>query len=82
MVKVGSKKRWDTRSLAIYGALLGSFLGFLEQFCHAFCPASWRHEPSGNLFVHVLLEVVFGAVTGAALFAAVAAIRNRLIRDR
>ncbi len=80
-----SKKRWDTASLALYGALLGMSLAMIEQFCHAFCPASWGHTPGllgDDLFVHVLIEVVIGAAAGAALFAVVSSIRNRLVRGK
>jgi hypothetical protein len=79
-----SRKRWDTASLALHGALLGMTLAMLEQFCHAFCPASGSHtpgSPAGDLLVHVLLEVVIAAAAGATLFAAISLIRNRLMRD-
>jgi hypothetical protein len=54
------------------------FMGMAEQFCHVLCPASWRHEPGGNLLSHVVLEVFIGAVAGAAVFATISAIRNWL----
>jgi hypothetical protein len=79
---LGSRKRWDTGRLALYGALLGMFLGMAEQFCHVLCPASWRHGPEGNVFARVLIEVVIGAVAGAALFAAISAIRNWLVQEK
>ncbi len=78
--RLRSKKRWETAHLAVYGALLGMLLGIFEQFCHAFCPASWQHSPGENLFAPVLIEAVIGAVAGATLFAAFSAIRNWLVR--
>ena len=79
------RKRWDTGHLALYGALLGMALAMLEQFCHAFCPSSWSHTPGpqgDDLLAHVLIEVVIGAAAGAALFAAISSIRNRLMRGK
>ena len=78
--KPGSRKTWDTGWLALSGALLGSLLGIFEQFCHAFCPASWQYDPGSHLFGHVLLEVGVSAVAGATLFAAISAIRNWLVQ--
>ncbi len=79
--RLRSGKRWETGRFALLGALLGMVLGIMEQFCNAFCPDPWRHIPEGNLFAHVLTEVVIGAAAGAALFVAIAAIRNWLLRD-
>jgi hypothetical protein len=56
-------------------------LAIMEQFCHAFCPASWYHVPEGDLLPHVLMEVFVFAVAGAALLAATAMIRNWLMRE-
>ncbi len=81
VVRLRSKKQWDTAHLAGYGALLGMLLGMLEQFCHAFCPATWQHIPGENLFTHVLIEVMIGALAGATLIAAASAIHNWLMRD-
>jgi hypothetical protein len=75
-----ARSRWDTLNLAFYGALLGMLGAMMEQFCHAFCPASWSYTPEGDLFAHVLIEVVAFAVAGAALLASIAAIRNWLKR--
>jgi multisubunit Na+/H+ antiporter MnhB subunit len=74
-----AKSRWDIGLLAVYGALLGLLLGMMEQFCHAFCPASWHYTVEGDLFTHVLVEFVAFAVAGATLLAATAAIRNWLV---
>ena len=76
-----ARSRWDTISFATYGGLLGMLLAMMEQFCHAFCPASWSYTPEGDLFEHVLIEVVTFAVAGAALLAGIATIRNWLIRE-
>jgi hypothetical protein len=75
-----TRSRWDAIGLATYGGLLGMLLAMMEQFCHAFCPASWHYVPEGDLFEHVLIEVVAFAVAGAALLAATAMIRNWLTR--
>jgi hypothetical protein len=75
-----ARSRWDTLSLAFYGALLGMLGGMMEQFCHAFCPASWHYTPEGDLLAHVVIEVVAFAGAGAALLAAIATIRNWFIR--
>ena len=56
-------------------------LAMMEQFCHAFCPASWHYVPEGDLFEHVLIEVVAFTVAGAALLAGIATIRNWLSRE-
>jgi hypothetical protein len=76
-----TRSRWDAIGLATYGGLLGMLLAMMEQFCHAFCPASWHYVPEGDLFEHVLIEVVAFAVTGAALLAGIATIRNWLSRE-
>jgi hypothetical protein len=76
-----TRSRWDTISFAAYGGLLGMLLAMMEQFCHAFCPASWHYVPEGDLFEHVLIEVVAFAVAGAALLAGIAMIRNWLSRE-
>jgi hypothetical protein len=76
-----TRSRWDAIGLATYGGLLGILLAMVEQFCHAFCPASWHYVPEGDLFEHVLIEVVAFAVTGAALLAGIATIRNWLSRE-
>ncbi|PVE23408.1 hypothetical protein DC522_16250 [Microvirga sp. KLBC 81] len=51
----------------MYGVLLGMFLAMMEQFCHAFCPASWHYVPEGDLFARVFIEFVAFAVAGATL---------------
>jgi hypothetical protein len=60
-------------------------LAMMEQFRHAFDPASWSHTPEPSrdeLLVHILIEVVIGAAAGATLFAAISSIRNRLMRGK
>lgn len=74
------RKRWDTASFALYGALLGICAAIGEQFCHAFCPSTWRQTPEGDLFTHVITEVAVFAMAGAALLGGICAIRNRLVR--
>ncbi|WP_262269105.1 hypothetical protein [Microvirga yunnanensis] len=75
-----ARSRWDAVSFAMYGGLLGMLLAMMEQFCHAFCPASWSYTPEGDLLAHVLVEVVASAAAGAALLAGIATIRNWLNR--
>lgn len=77
-----NRSRWDAIGLATYGGLLGILLAVIEQFCHAFCPASWDYSVrEGDLLSHVLIEVVAFAVAGAALLAGIAMIRNWLSRE-
>jgi hypothetical protein len=80
--EVGSTKRWDTMHLALYGALLGIFVGMVEQFCHAFCLPFWPQISGDDLFAHILIEVVAFALAGASLLAAISAIRNWFMRQR
>jgi hypothetical protein len=54
-------------------------LAMMEQFCHAFCPASWHYTPEGDLLAHVVIEVAAFAAAGAALLAGIAPIRNWFI---
>ena len=74
-----ARSRWDTIGLATYGGLLGMLFAIMEQFCHAFCPASWRYVPEGDLFAHVLIEFVAFAGAGATSLAVIATIRNWLV---
>jgi len=77
-----ARSRWDAIGLATYGGLLGMLLAMMEQFCHAFCPASWNYSVrEGDMLAHVLIEVVALAAAGAALLAGIALIRNRLSRE-
>ena len=76
-----ARSHWDTNHFATYGGLLGMLLAMMEQFCHAFCPASWPYTPEGDLFEHVLIEVVAFAFAGAALLAGIATIWNWLSRE-
>jgi hypothetical protein len=76
-----TRSRWETLSLATYGGLLGIAFAMMEQFCHAFCPASWSYTPEGDMLVHVLVEVITFAAGGAALPAGIAVIRNWLSHE-
>jgi hypothetical protein len=73
-----TRSRWDAIGVATYGGLFGMLLAMMEQFCHAFCPASWHYVPEGDLFAHVLIEIVTFAA-GATLLAGITTIRNWLV---
>ena len=70
------RKRWDTRRLAFYGALLGFGVGVIHAYVHAF----WNGAYDDLLLTHLLTQMVVFAGTGAAGLAAVSAIRNWLSR--
>jgi hypothetical protein len=72
----GPQKRWNTRRSALYGAGLGVIAGIMHNFFHAF----WGELPENDLLTHFLPEMVLLVVAGAALLAAIAAIRNWLRR--
>ena len=67
---------WDTKSFALYGALLGLVGGMMLNFFDAF----WRQVPDDNQATHVLFEMVIFILAGASLLAAISATRNWLLR--
>jgi uncharacterized membrane protein YeaQ/YmgE (transglycosylase-associated protein family) len=62
--------------LAHYGTVLSSVLGIIPAYVHAF----WSQNPDDHVIEHILWTIIFRVVVGAALLAAVAAIRNWLVR--
>jgi hypothetical protein len=74
----GSAMPWNTKRLAGYGAMLGVVVSIIHAYVHAF----WSQIPEDGLLEHVLWTIPFRVVAGAALFAAVSAIRNWLIRKQ
>jgi hypothetical protein len=71
-------KPWNPRDFAFYGGLLGLALGVIHAFGHAF----WSQPSDDHPVEHLLWEMALSIVTGAALPAFVAVIRNWLMRDR
>ena len=67
---------WDTKSSALYGALLGLVGGMALNFYDAF----WGHAPDDHQATHVLFEMVIFVLAGASLLAVISAIRNWLLR--
>ena len=69
-------KPWNSKVLAHYGAVLGFVLGIIHAYVHAF----WSRNPDDRVIEHILWTIIFRVVAGAALLAAVAVIRNWLVR--
>jgi len=69
-------QRWSTKRFALFGAALGVFGGIIHNYVHAF----WSHPVEENLIEHIQTRMVIFPVIGAAGLAAVAAIRNWLVR--
>ena len=68
---VGSKK-WDIELLAYLGAFLGVAFGCMYEVKEAISHDMSEVEP----FAQIVGEITAAALAGAALFAAVSAIRN------
>ena len=69
-------KPWDTTSFALCGAALG----FVLVIVYAYAQAFWSQAQEDNLIGHILWTLTTRMVAGAALFAAIAMIRNWLVR--
>ena len=67
---------WDTKSFALYGALLGLVGGMTLNFFDAF----WGQVPDDDQAMHALSEMVIFILAGALLLAAISFIRNWLLR--
>jgi hypothetical protein len=67
---------WDTKSFALYGALLGLVGGMMLNFFDAF----WGQVPGDHQATPVLFKMVILVLAGASLLAAISKIRNRLLR--
>ena len=67
---------WDTKSFALYGALLGLVGGMMLNFFDAF----WGQVPDDDQAMHALSEMVIFILAGALLLAAISFIRNWLLR--
>lgn len=74
--KPAPTKPWNTKRFALSGAMLGFVLGVGHAYVHAF----WSRALSHDVIEHILWRWVLCVVAGAALLAAAAALRNRLIR--
>ena len=73
-----SKKPWNTSDLAYLGAFLGmGIAGFHVFFWHI----GQGHSPGKDPFLHILAELLAGAVGVASLFSSVSGLRNWLVRE-
>lgn len=69
---------WDAKGLAFYGAVLGFLVGIGHAYVHAF----WSQPHGENEIEHILLRIVIFVGAGAVSSAAIAMIRNWLIRKQ
>ena len=67
---------WSVRDFAVYGALLGFVLGIVHAFAHAF----WSQTVEDHSVGHLLWEITLSVGVGAVLPAAIAVVRNWLMR--
>ena len=67
---------WDTKSFALYGALLGLVGGMTLNFFDAF----WGQVSDDHQAAPALFEMVIFVLAGASLLAAISATRNWLLR--
>jgi H+/Cl- antiporter ClcA len=67
---------WDTKSFALYGALLGLVGGMTLNLFDAF----WGQVSDDHQAAPVLFKMVILVLAGALLLAAISATRNRLLR--
>lgn len=63
---------WSVRDFAVYGALLGFVLGIVHAF--------WSQTVEDHSVGHLLWEITLSMGVGAVLPAAIAVVRNWLIR--
>ena len=68
-----SHQPWNTKRFALYGAILGVVVGIIHAYVHAF----WS-PLTDDVIAHVQSRMILYPVIGAALLAAVSAIRNWL----
>jgi hypothetical protein len=67
---------WDTKSFALYGALLGLVGGMTLNFLDAF----WGQVPDDHQATPALFKMIIFVLAGASLLAAISSIRNWLLR--
>jgi hypothetical protein len=75
------QKRWDPKDFGFYGALLGLIAGIMRNFYYAL-RGQIPDVPEDDLLTYLPPEMILFVVAGAALLAAIAAIRNWLMLDR
>jgi len=68
--------KWDVIGLAFVGAGVGLMLVVLHEAYVIF----WGQFNDVDPFTHIMMEMIFFSVSGALLFAAVALVRNWLVR--
>lgn len=69
----GLSRPWNTRHFALAGAVLGVAVGIIHAYVHAF----WS-PLEGDVIPHVQFRMILFPMSGAALLASIAAIRNWL----
>jgi hypothetical protein len=75
------RARWDVRESAFLGALLGGFAGMVWKMSEIYLTnlsdlATAHVEPFGD----IITDIASATLEGAVVLAAVAAIRNRILK--
>jgi hypothetical protein len=73
-----SHSKWDLESLAYIGALLG----LLPVGTHQIYSISIRDFHGGDPFTHMMVELIGGALGGAALLCTIGWIRNKQVTEK
>jgi len=68
-----SKSTWDLESLAYIGALLGLLPAGLHQISSIYA----RDYHGGDPFLHMMVELISGALGGSVLLCAIGWFRNK-----
>jgi hypothetical protein len=69
------RTKWDTAGLALLGASLGTVM----QGSHEFLEHVATRSAGQELIAHIVAEITVGALACAALFTAIAVVRNRVV---
>ncbi|MBM6582767.1 hypothetical protein ILT44_21405 [Microvirga sp. BT689] len=73
-----SHSTWDLESLAYIGALLG----LLPVGTHQIYSISIRDFHGGDPFIHMMVELIGGALGGAVLICTIGWIRNKQVIEK
>jgi hypothetical protein len=73
-----SHSKWDLESLAYIGALLG----LLPAGMHQLYSISIRDYHGGDPFLHMMVELIGGALGGAVLLCAMGWLRNKQLVEK
>jgi hypothetical protein len=74
----GNTKQWDLESLAYIGALLG----LLPVVPHQVYSISVRDFHGGDPLIHMMVELIGGALVGSLLLCSIGWIRNRKVAEK